>query len=101
MIEKGRKMLKFAKIAEIDDVIRGYDFKPMVGRGDCFVEGKVITKGVGSMGYAAYAIKVIRDVFDGKEISKNEKGSRVGQVVYVPFQVDFMEYDARIMNLSK
>lgn len=94
-------MLKFAKIAEIDDVIRGYDFKPMVGRNDCYVEGKVITKGRTEMGYDAYCIKVTKDVFDGQDVPKGEKGSRVGKLTYIPFQVDFMEYDARIINLSK
>lgn len=97
-----RKTMKFANIAEIDDVIRGYDFKPMVGRGDCFVEGKVITKGYNpEIGYSAYCIKVTKDVFGGEEQSKNSRGSRVGKLVYIPFEVDFMEYDARIINLSK
>ena len=97
-----RKTLKFTNIAEIDDVIRGYDFKPMVGRGDCFVEGRVITKGHNpEVGYSAYCIKVARDVFSGEEQLKGAKGSRVGKLVYIPFEVDFMEYDARIMNLSK
>ena len=94
-------MLKFAKIAEIDDVIRVYDFKPMVGRGDCYVEGKVITKGRTDMGYDAYCIKVTKDVFDDMVCHEHEKGSRVGKLVYIPFGVDFMEFDGRIINLSK
>ncbi len=88
-------MLKFAKVAEIGDVIRAYDFKPMVGRGDSYCEGKVITKGDLGRGYDAYCIKVTKSVFGGEEDRR-----RVGELVYVPFETDFMEYDARIMNLS-
>lgn len=96
-----KKALKFANVAEIDDVIRGYDFKPMVGREDCFVEGKVITKGFNpEIGYACYCIKATKDVFGGEDQPEGAKGSRVGKLVYIPFEVDFMEYDARIMNLS-
>ena len=97
-----KKTLKFTNIAEIDDVIRGYDFKPMAGRGDCYVEGKVITKGYNpEIGYSAYCIKVTKDVFGDEVQAEGTKGSRVGELVYIPFEVDFMEYDARIMNLSK
>jgi len=97
-----KKTLKFTNIAEIDDVIRGYDFKPMVGRGDCYVEGKVITKGFNpEIGYSAYCVKVTKDVFGDEVQAQGAKGSRVGKLVYIPFEVDFMEYDARIINLSK
>ena len=92
-------MLKFAGVADINDTIRAYDFKPMAGRNDCFVEGEVhaITN---EMGYKAYKINVTKDVYDG-QVQPKGKESRVGRFVFVPFQVSFMEYDARIINLSK
>jgi len=90
-------MLKFEKIAKVGDYIRAYDFKPMRGRLDCYVEGEVIDIN-DTMGYKAYKIKVRNDVFDGK---MNESDGRVGLDVFVPFQVSFMEYDSRIMNLSE
>ena len=92
-------MLKNAKVASVGDVIRGYDFKPMVGRNDCFVEGDVesITN---EMGYMAYKITCTKDVFDGA-VQPKGKHSRVGKIVYIPFEVSFMEYDGRVMNLSK
>ena len=89
-------MLKFEKTAEIGDVIRAYDFQPMKGMGDCFVEGKVISKNSEGMGFAAYEILVQKEVFDGVE---RETG-RVGQKVYVPFQVFFMEHDARVTKMA-
>ena len=72
-------MLKNAKIASVGDVIRGYDFKPMVGRNDCFVEGDVesITN---EMGYMAYKITCTKDVFDGA-VQPKGKHSRVGKIV--------------------
>lgn len=94
-------MLKFAKIAQVGQTIRAYDFKPMVGRADCYVEGKVIAVGNVGVGYSAYEIICGRDVYDGVRQQEGEKGSRVGQIVYVPFEVSFMEYDARIINLSE
>lgn len=94
-------MLKFAKIAQVGQTIRAYDFKPMAGREDCYVEGKVIAVGNVGVGYSAYEIICGRDVYDGVRQQEGEKGSRVGQIVYVPFEVSFMEYDARIINLSE
>jgi hypothetical protein len=87
-------MLKFANIAKLGDTIRAYDFKPMLGREDCFVEG-VITK-IDNKGYDCYVIVVTKDSW-----SDTEDQGRVGKEVFVPFEVSFMEYDARIINLSK
>jgi hypothetical protein len=100
MMRKGNKnMLKFEKIASVGDIIRAYDFKPMVGRSDCFVEGKVISINE-DRGYKAFKIECMSDFFDGK-FRKGVRSSRVGKTVYVPMEVSFMEYDARILNLSK
>jgi len=94
-------MLKFANVASVGDVIRAYDFKPMAGRNDCFVEGKIVSKGKNSKAmFDCYEILVSKDVFDGK-IMKGVRNSRLAKTVFVPFEVSFMEYDARIINLSK
>jgi len=93
-------MLKFANVAKVGDVIRAYDFKPMVGRSDCFVEGTVLAID-DSQGYKAFKIRVSKDVFDNKEYTAFGYGGRVTKEVFVPLQVSFMEYDARIINLSK
>lgn len=84
---------------KVHDTIRSYDFKPMVGRPDCFVEGKVLETNNTEHGYQAYKIQITRDFWDGSDADR--KGSRVGQVCYVPWRVDFMEYDGRVMNLSR
>lgn len=91
-------MLKFEKIAKVGDVIRAYDFKPMVGRSDCFVEGKVIDIDE-ERGYKAFKIECTADFFDGK-YRKGVRSSRLAKTVFVPMEVSFMEYDARILNLS-
>ena len=79
---------------EIRDVIRSYDFKPMVGREDCFVEGEVLAI-TDEQGYHAYKIVVTKDSWSDAEYS------RVGETVYVPMSVSFSEYAGRIMNLSR
>ena len=87
-------MLKYANIAKVGQTIRAYDFKPMVGRDDCFVEG--VVKKIDNKGYDCYVIEVTKDSWSDAE----DKG-RIGQEVLVPFEVSFMEYDGRIMNLSE
>jgi len=84
----------------VGQVIRGYDFKPMAGRGDCYVEGVVEVVNCTEKYFQAYKITATKDVFDGVDISK-EKSSRVGRIVYIPWRVDFMEYQGRVMNLSE
>ena len=87
------------------DVIRAYDFKPMTGREDCFIEGLVLDTNNTEQGYQAYKIRVVRDVFDGKEFTelayKEVEKHRVGEIVFVPWKVSFMEYQGRVINLSR
>lgn len=87
-------MLKYANIAKVGQTIRAYDFKPMVGRDDCYVEG--IVKRVDNKGFDCFVIEVTKDSW-----AEGEDAGRVGQEVLVPFQVSFMEYDGRVMNLSE
>lgn len=84
---------------QIGDVIRSYDFKPMVGRGDCYVEGIVESTNDESNGYQAYKITVTKDFWDGSDADR--KGSRIGRTVFVPWRVSMFEYDGRIINLSR
>lgn len=77
------------------DVIRSYDFKPMVGREDCFVEG-VVERETTDQGYTAYKITVTKDSW-----SDSECRGRVGKIVYVPKRVSFMDYPGRVINLSR
>jgi hypothetical protein len=85
---------------EVNDVIRSYDFKPMYGRSDCFVEGRVIEL-TNEPGYAAIKIRVLVDEFDGKRFEERGYGCRVGEIVFVPVQVSFSEYPGRVMNLTR
>ena len=78
------------------DTIRAYDFKPMVGREDCFIEGVVLDSGDTSQGYQAYKIRVTRDSWS----DATDKG-RVGLEVFVPWRVSFNEYQGRVINLSR
>jgi len=87
-------MLKFANIAKLGDTIRAYDFKPMKGREDCFVEGVVVK--IDNRGYDCFVIEVTKDSW-----SDAQDPGRVGKEVFVPFEVSFMEFDARVMNLSR
>jgi len=93
-------MLKFEGVAKVGDTIRAYDFKPMVGRSDAYVEGIVENANCNEPGYKCYKITCTADFWDGK-IRKGVRSSRVAKIVFVPMEVSFMEYDARIINLSK
>jgi hypothetical protein len=78
------------------DTIRAYDFKPMLGREDCFIEGEVLDCLDTSQGYQAYRIRVIRDSWSDSE----DKG-RVGIEMFVPWKVSFNEFQGRVINLSR
>lgn len=93
-------MLKFTGFAKVGQTIRAYDFKPMVGREDCFVEGTVEDANNNEMGFVAFKITCTKDVFDGESQPKG-KYSRVGKIVFIPHEVSFMEYNGRILNLSE
>ena len=88
-------MLKFAEFAKVGDIIKAYDFKPMEGRPDCFMTGRVIAKGPikhpehGFTLFHGYTIEILGADEDSIEQRKGDTG-------YVPFEVDFMEYDNRI-----
>jgi len=87
-------MLKCENIANIGDTIRAYDFQPMEGRVDKFVEGVVVEKGFvpATMGggYSAFVIKVTKDT----------DGDRIGTGVLVPFETTF-DYDGRVVNITE
>jgi hypothetical protein len=91
IIEKALKMMK----VNTGDTIRSYDFKPMVGREDCFVEG-VVDRLTDEQGYRAYKITVTKDSW-----SDSECKGRVGKTVFVPVEVAFMDYAGRVINLSR
>jgi hypothetical protein len=92
-----KKEQKMVGLTIVDgDVIRAYDFKPMQGREDCFIEGEVLDSGDISQGYQAYRIRVTRDSWSDSE----DKG-RVGIEMFVPWRVSFNDFQGRVMNLSR
>jgi hypothetical protein len=91
--------MKFTNIAKVGDIIRAYDFKPMAGRDDAFVEGIVEEVNCTEPGYNCFKITATADKFEKYE-TVSDKENRVGRIVFVPHQVSFMEYDSRIINLS-
>jgi hypothetical protein len=93
-------MLKFENVATVGDIIRAYDFKPCAGRDDAFIEGVVIDANSNEFGFSSYKVKVTVDKFKKYE-TKVSARNRVGQYVFVPHQTSFMEFDFRVINLSK
>lgn len=87
-------------VAKIGDSIRAYDFKPMIGRADCFVEGTVENDNCTEPGYNCYKITVTKDFYGDEGSLPKGEHSRVGRIVFVPHRVSFMEYAGRIINLS-
>ena len=84
---------------QVGDKIRGYDFKPMDGREDSFVEGIVEVVNSTEQYFNAFKVTCTKDVFGGE--NQTGKHSRVGKIVYIPHRVDFMEYPGRVMNLTR
>ena len=69
-------MMKFEQIAKVGDYIRAYDFKPMKGRNDCFIEGTVLEI-TNEPGFKSFKIEIEVDAFEGKPI-KTKRKLRVG-----------------------
>jgi hypothetical protein len=82
------------------DVIRSYDFKPMVGRPDCYVEGTVVDANNTEQGYDAYKITVTLDHFGDQVSNEANENCRVARTVFVPKEVMFNDYPGRVINLS-
>jgi len=80
-------MLKFEGIP-VGTKIRAYDFEPMNGRADRYVEG-TITKLYDDQ-YEGYVVAVEKDTLH----SKNERTE-----IIVPYEVGFLEYDERVTVL--
>jgi hypothetical protein len=92
--------MKHSNKAVIGDTIRAYDFKPMTGRGDAYVEGIVEDPYCLENGYRAYRIKVTADKFIGDVETVASKDNRIGQIVFVPHEISFMEFDFRVINMG-
>lgn len=80
------------------DTIRAYDFKPCVGRGDCYVEGEIVSLEKPECDYHYYLINVTADISCG-EVSE-QRYSRVGNLVKVPMYTS-NDYPGRVINLSR
>ena len=93
-------MLKFEGVAKVGDMIRAYDFAPCAGRDDAFIEGVVEQANCNEPGFNCYKITVTADKFHKFETKPNKK-NRVGKIMFVPHQTSFMEFDFRVINLSR
>lgn len=87
--------LKFAGRFKAGDIIRSYDFQPMAGRGDSYLEGTVVDADfMHPQGFACYKVSLSGRVFGGKResVEANEIG-------YFPHQTSVFEYDHRIIKV--
>lgn len=86
MNEGGNKMLKFEGKFTIGEYVRAYDFQPIEGYPERFVEGLIteVTRD-------GYVIKVLKDTV----FTKNPRPE-----IVAPFEVFFMEFDNRISIAS-
>ncbi len=84
--------LKFEGIP-VGTYIRAYDFEPIEGRKDCFIEGTI--KSVVDKGFLAYAIVVEYDSWDEDVSDIKPEHSRVGVEYFVPLESTF-DYDGRV-----
>tara|TARA_R110001606_G_scaffold369578_1_gene525696 strand:- start:1 stop:264 length:264 start_codon:yes stop_codon:yes gene_type:complete len=78
--------------------IRAYDFKPMADRPDCYIEGIVVETGM--IKHPTFG----DDMFEGYTIlitgSSRANDPRIGDQGYVPFEMDFMDFDGRITEAA-
>ena len=82
--------LKFEGKFAVGDYIRAYDFEPMRGRPDRFIEGVIVREERDMCLF--YVVKVEHDGINGVQ------GLRVGMDILVPMETS-MDYDHRIFAL--
>ena len=90
-------MLKFENIAQVGDIIKAFDFKPMSDRPDHYIAGCVVEKG--SVFHPEMNVEMFKRYHIEVTHSSREGDERVGTICYVPFQLGFMEYDERVSVL--
>lgn len=81
-------MLKFENLANVGDVVRGYDFR---GMKEAYIQGTVIAKGAIQLDNGVY-------MYDGYTIRVEEDGAewgRDGDIAYIPFETS-LDYDGRV-----
>ena len=78
---------------KISETIRAYDFQPMEGF-EKFIEGRIINTGMidhpvhGGNMFEGYTIQITN--------ADRANDPRIGDIGYVPFDMDFQEFDGRI-----
>jgi hypothetical protein len=95
-------MLKYEATAEVNDIIKAFDWEPYPSRDDSFLIGKVISKGPCSRREDGmdiyicdgYTVEVTND-------SDTDEGfTRIGSTVYVPFEA-FHDFEGRVKLLGR
>jgi hypothetical protein len=90
-------MLRYENAAQVGDTIRAYDFEPLEGRPECWIEGLVVEKGYlipegGVYPFKAYTIHV--------EHSSWPDDDRIGARAYVPFELS-MDWGGRVQLIRR
>lgn len=90
-------MLRFENVANVGDMIKALDFRPMEGRNDSYLVGRVIEKG--EMFYdngvpMCHGYKVY--VTDSRSGSDRFDINRVGIEMIVPFEMSITDFDGRV-----
>jgi len=93
-------MLKFESTAQVGDMIKAMDFRPMADVPDMWLTGVVVEKG-----------PIYRGHLDGDELVKvyycdgytvkivggcSKTRDRIGDLGYIPFEVSITDFDERV-----
>ena len=75
------------------DYIRSYDFEPLLGRGQCYLEGTITRV---ADGYVFFTVE--NEVWNGTPMLASNQGSRIGSECSAPLQ-GVEEFDGRLQVL--
>lgn len=90
-------MMKFENLAQVGDRIKAFDFQPMRDDEGVWVKGEVVKRHEFGEMHKETLIPFSCYIVKCEESSDNQY--KVGEEVFVPYEIDFMEYEERVTKL--
>jgi hypothetical protein len=90
-------MMKFENLAQVGDRLKAFDFQPMRDDGGAWVKGEVVKRHEFGNKHKETLIPFSCYIVKCEESSHDQY--KVGEEVFVPYEIDLLEYEERVKKL--